>query len=162
MVLLTLLGPTSCSQAWGKATNANKLTEIQIKLLASRILENTPEHIHFAEGTTFSWVVLSPTIKENPRALQDEVIRQLKEKYTVYSRKEEIPDRLVVKDNKGHPVGYRDGFSFSFKVEFEKEGTIKVYYTDWEGILAASSHWKRYEWTGNNWNAAEQSPLEVS
>jgi len=138
------------------------LTQEQISALAERIVENTPEHIHWAKGTVFSWVLLSPETDSAPPALRDEVLARLKQKYTVYLRKEQLPDDVMMKDGTGKLIGYHRGFSFSFQVELEIERTVKVHYADWEGNVAGSRHWTRYKWAGSNWKVAEQGPLWVS
>lgn len=137
------------------------LTETQVNSLADRILENTPEYIHWSEGTVFSWVYLENEPQENLEALREVVLERLRAKYTVYLHEADIPEDL----RNGAPEGirgYEDGFSFSYRVEQVSEGTIKVYYADWEGMLAASMRWIRYKWTGANWKVVEKGPLLIS
>jgi hypothetical protein len=138
------------------------LSKLQITLLAHKILENTPEYIHFAEGTKFSWILLPEETKKNPKSIQEEVIKQLKDKYTVYLKKEAIPPELLFKNLSGSLIGYKEGFYFSYVIEFEEKETIKIYYSDWESNKAASSHWKRYKWIDGDWRVIEKSILRVS
>jgi hypothetical protein len=138
------------------------LTREQTRALAQRIIDNTPEHVHWAKGTVFSWVLLSPEINSNPPELRDEVITRLKQKYTVYLRKEELPDEVLMKDSTGGLAGYRCGFSFSFQIELESDRTVKVHYADWEGNVAGSRHWTRYEWAGFGWKVVGKSRMEIS
>ena len=137
-------------------------TKNQIQLLANKIVKNTPEYVHFAGGTKFSWVLLSLKTDSVPESVRDDVIHQLKEKYTVYLRENDVPDNLKKKGPNGSLMGYKDGFSFSFEVKFEKRRTVKVSYSDFEGNVAASSHWTRYRWTGKDWKETEKSPVVVS
>lgn len=138
------------------------LTETQANSLADRILENTPEYIHWSEGTVFSWVYLKNETQENLVALREVVLEKLRAKYTVYLDEADIPDEL----RNGVPEkilpGYKGGFSFTYRVEQDSERTIKVYYFDWEGGLAASMRWIRYKWTGANWKVVEKGPLFIS
>ena len=162
IILVALIALVSCTHLSQKEPDTRQLTDVQVRLLATRILENTPEYIHFDKGTSFSWVVLSPEVNTNPKSLRDEVIRQLQQRYTVYFRDQELPDNLLIKDENERLFEYRGGFWFSFRVEFERQGTVKVHYADWEAMLAASSHWERYKWTGTKWKAIEIGPVSVS
>lgn len=137
------------------------LSTTQLRLLAQEVLKNTPEYIHFANAN-FSWVVLAPGVQTNPQALQDEVMTLLKAKYKVYDDKKDLPDELLHKDKEGKLIGYKGGFSFSYSVDFEEKGIIKIQYGDYEGNLAASGHYKRYKWNGKNWDIVEKSSLVVS
>jgi len=138
------------------------LRKAQMRLLAARILENTPEFIHFDQGTVFQWVFLDPDTKAQPE-LREEVVQRLGRKYTVYLDEKDIPDALVEKTADGAGcVAYRAGFFFSFKVEPQDDGTVKVQYRDWEGVRAATSHWTTYKWTGSEWTAIEEGPMTIS
>jgi len=143
-------------------SDLNRLSPTQVRLLADRILENTPEHIHFAEGTVFSWVVLFEEVRANPQTLQDEVMKLLEAKYAVYTDKNLLPDELLMKGEGGQLHGYRGGFSFSYSVQRDGPRHVKVHYSDYEGNLAASGHWKRYKWNGRDWRVMEVSALTVS
>ncbi len=110
----------------------------------------------------FSWVLLVPEVQTNSQALQDEVMRLLKEKYKVYLDKNRLPDVVLIKDENGQLMGYRHGFFFSYIMTPESKGHVKIHYTDYEGNLAASAHWKRYRWTGRNWETVEKSLMVVS
>jgi hypothetical protein len=125
-------------------------------------MENTPENIHYSKSKKFAWVLLTEKIKLSPAELQGEVIKELQKKYTVYLRREEVPTKLIEKNDDGSWYGITDGFTFSFWIEFESVDVIKVNYVDWENMLAASSHWKRYRWTGKDWLMIEKSSLLVS
>ncbi len=162
LVVSSLFLLVSCSPPRQSADGPHALSETQIRLLAEEILKNTPEHTHFSEGTVFSWVVLAPEVQTNPQALQDEVMRLLKEKYKVYLDKNRLPDDVLVKDENGQLIGYRHGFSFSYFMTPESKGHVKIHYSDYEGRLAASAHWKRYGWTGRNWETVEKSLMVVS
>ncbi len=151
-----------CGHPHPQTSPASELRALQMRKLAERIIENTPERIHFAWPASFKWVVLLPEIAKNSTDLNQEVIGLLKSRYTVYTRKEDLPEHLLHKDDKGQLTGYKDGFSFKFVVEFEDETTVKVQYGDWEGNVAGSWHWKRYKWDGTKWKVIEKSPMIVA
>lgn len=140
------------------------LSEIQVRALAEAILENTPEHIHWAPDTTFDWVVLSEDIKSNPADINEAVISLLKNKYkAVYSSKSDIPkDKLHYYPNSNNVDGYEDGFLFSWTVEIISSTSIKVTYSDWEGNMASSYHSKTYKWQNEQWVIVHASSIEVS
>jgi len=137
------------------------LASQQLSLLAEKILENTPEHTHFEKGSHFAWVVLSD-IQDNSTALNDEVIKQLKEHYTVYLTKQALPDKLLMKDGNGRLTRYDDGFMFSFKMTWAAKDTIRIDYSDWESNQAGGGHWEKYQWIGSEWKIIEKSVLVVS
>jgi hypothetical protein len=162
-----ILGPLSwslagCEQPHPQTSPASELRARQMRKLAERILENTPEHTHFSWPAFFRWVLVSPEIDKNPPDLNQEVLHLLKARYTVYTRKQDVPERFVHKDQNGTLQGYEGGFDFKFIVVFEDEITVKVKYSDYEGNMAASFHWKRYRWTGGNWKIIEKSGMLVS
>jgi hypothetical protein len=159
---LLLWSLTGCAQPHPQTSPASDLRARQMHKLAEMILENTPEHTHFAWPAFFKWVVLSTEIEKNPADLNREVLDLLKRKYKVYVRGEDLPDHLLHKDNKGQLTGYEGGFSFKFVAEFEDDVTVKVKYGDWEGNLAGSWHWKRYKWDGARWKVIEKSGMLVS
>ena len=143
-------------------TSGDFLTGAQVDHLAERILENTPEHVHFVDGTVFSWVFLDVAPQTDLAALQEVVLNKLRERYTVYVYESEIPRHRLIKTDDGRLRGYKEGFQFSYRIEREAEGTIKVHYSDYEGELAASGHWERYRWTGNDWELVEESAMIVA
>jgi hypothetical protein len=159
LVALIIAG---CGQPSAAPTADQEPVSLQTRLLAEEILKNTPEHIHFAPFTRFQWVLLSPKTQDNPPDLQEEVVRQLARKYTVYMKQEDLPEDLMTRGEDGTLIGYKGGFSFRYNVQFENETTVKIRYSDWEGNLAASFHWKRYEWTGHHWRVIEKSGILVS
>jgi hypothetical protein len=160
MIIVSLV-LVSCSSV-PVVRNSLPPSKTKMQLLAERIIENTPEYVHFALGAKFSWVLISPATKSNAPELQNEVITLLKKKYTVYFNADDIPKEYLYHGGKGELIGYRDGFSFGFSAELEKEGIIKVRYWDYEGNEGASDHWTRYKWTGKRWDIIEKSPLTVS
>ncbi len=131
-------------------------------LLAERIIENTPEYVHFRPGAKFAWVLFSPVTTSNALELQNEVLSLLKKKYTVYYNDADIPQEYLHHGSKGELIGYKNGFSFGYHAEMENEGMIKIQYCDWEGNLGGSNHWTRYKWMGTYWDIIEKSPLIVS
>lgn len=133
----------------------------RIDLLAREILKNTPEYIHYDKGARFRWVVIGTT-HDTGSELHGEVIKQLRQKYTVYLSNDEVPERLKRRSRDGRLVGYKEGLRFSFRTEFREPRIVTIHYSDWEGSLAASWHWKRYEWTGTSWRVVEKSPITVS
>jgi hypothetical protein len=161
IVIIVCLVIVSCSSV-PIVKDSHHLSKLQIHGLAERILENTPEYIHFAPGAKFSWVLFSPVTTSNAPELQNEVISLLKKKYTVYFNRSDIPNEFLYKGNDGKLRGYKSGFSFAFTTEFEKTGIVKINYWDWEGNMAASSHWTRYKRTGKQWDVIGKSRLIVS
>lgn len=153
------IGPAHKNSSAIPSTDA-ALSSLQIQALAVRVLENTPEHLHWAPGTKFAWVLFDPTQSEAPEAVRTEVLRQLKQKYTVYQSENEIPDNYRKTRNE-QLVGYADGFSFTFKMKFEEE-LLHVDYSDWEGNLAASWHTVTYRWNGKEWAVVKTGPMTVS
>lgn len=138
------------------------LTEAQAERLADKILENTPEHTHFVEGTTFSWVLLAPEVQSNPSPLQDVVLQKLRKKYTVYLDLSGVPEDLQFKDENGQVRGYKGGFAFCYQVERKSWRSVRVNYSDYEGELAASVHWKQYKWKRKDWKIVAKSGMLVS
>lgn len=132
----------------------------QIQALALRVLENTPEHLHWVPDTKFAWVLFDPTRVEAPEALRAEVLRQFKAKYIVYQSEAEIPDNYIEMRN-GQLAGYAKGFSFNFKLHFEDK-LVHIDYSDWEGVLAASGHTVTYRWNGKEWAIVKTGPMTVS
>lgn len=130
--------------------NSRQLTREQTKLLAAKIMENTPERSYYYEDTKFTWVVITDYFgKRAPKDLQDEVVKELQKKYTVYLQINDIPDNLIKKY--GGAPRYINGFSFSFWTEFEPDEVVKVYCRDWESEFSGNSYWTRYRWTGTDW-----------
>lgn len=136
------------------------LTVAQVQALAGRVLENTPEHLHWAPGTTFSWVLFDPDYVVAPEAVRAEVIRQLQQEYTVFQSDDEIPAALK-RFSDGQLLGYVDGFSLSLELRFE-QGRVIASYHDWEGVLAGSWHTVTYRWIGRKWAVVEKGPMAVS
>ncbi len=133
----------------------------QAEGLAAVILDNTPEHIHYDPSMQFGWVLTAWKPQVNPPEVEAAVLGLLEKKYKVYRTKEEVPEECVERKN-GAVRGYKGGFSFSFEVKREGPRAVKVSYFDWEGMLAASWHWERYEWTGWRWKWVKSGPLAIS
>jgi hypothetical protein len=130
-------------------------------MLADEVLRNTPEHTHFVRGTTFSWCMFrSPKDDPLPEVTQA-VLAKLRGKYVVYLSDSEIPDALRRFDA-GRLVGYSNGFSFAIHIERLGPRVVKIHYSDWEGNLAASAHYKVYRWTGRSWRVVKKSAMLVS
>ncbi len=134
----------------------------QVEALADEIVRHTPEHVHFEEGTRFSWMLLETQEPERIPGLNQAVLGRLRERYTVYLSQEDIPpDRQILAPD-GTLQAYRDGFRFKFEVEILAPGRVKVRYEDWEGNLAASGQAITYAWRGSSWEVVEEGPLYVS
>jgi len=142
--------------------NPHELSKAQIESLATEIMRHTPEYVHFAEGTTFSWVLFTQKDEESLPGLTTAVLNRLQKKYTVYRSKEDLPSSELILDSRGNLLGYRDGFSFRFSVTVLAHNRVEVRYTDWEGNVAASSQKVSYKWTGSQWQIIGKSPLVVS
>jgi len=140
--------------------DSRQLTKEQAKLLAAKIVQNTPERSYYYEDTKFTWIVITDYFdKRAPKDLQDAVVEELQKKYTVYLRINDISDKLV-KNNHGS-LRYINGFSFSFWTEFEPEEVVKVYCLDRESEFSGNSYWTRYRWTGTDWIIIEQDTPNV-
>ena len=130
-------------------------------VLADKVLENTPEHTHFAPGTAFSWCLFRSPPDDPLPELTRAVLAKLRSKYVVYLSDSEIPDAARLFDA-GRLVGYRNGFSFAIHVDRLGPRVVKIRYSDWEGVLAASRHYQVYRWTGRSWRVVEKSAMLVS
>lgn len=135
--------------------NSRHLTREQIKLLAAKIMKNAPERSYYYEDTKFTWVVVTDYFdKRAPKDLQDEVVKELQKKYTVYLQINDIPDNLIKKY--ASESRYLNGFSFSFWIEIEPDEVVKVSSYDRESMFSFNSCWTRYRWTGTDWMIIEQ------
>lgn len=132
------------------------LNSKQVRMLATIILTKTPEHIHMPESSNFTWIWLDLKSKNNPPELEEEVIRQLREKYTVYLQESEIPKDKVHTNEQGERIGFSNGFRFSFETEIERSDVVKINFSDWVGNLGASWHWAKYKWDGIRWKVIEK------
>jgi len=132
-----------------------------MEMLAEEVLKNTPEHIHFAPGANFSWCLFGGIEGDPLPDLKGEVLRKLRLRYTVYLAKDDVPPHYK-QFHDGRLAGYHRGFSFNVRVETINRSTIRIGFADWEGSLAASSHWKVYKWTGSRWRILETSRILVS
>ena len=138
------------------------LSPLQAHQLAAVIVKNTPEHIHFAPGTKFDWVLTDWDSASTPPEVEKAVSRLLAKKYKkVYRHESELPPEAFVM-HEGKLAGYKGGFSFGFRIERETWGIVKVHYSDYEGNMAASGHWKRYVWNGLFWIPIGRSRLIVA
>lgn len=132
-----------------------------LSLLADYALKNTPEHLHFAPGTEFSWCLFDAGKDDPLPRFTEEVLSKLRKKYTVYTSEADVPDDRKHM-HRGRLIGYRDGFYFHVRAEVLNPTTIKVHYSDWEAGLASSAHYEVYEWTGKVWKIIEKEDLSVS
>ena len=140
---------------------ANRNIEPNHLLLADEALLNTPEHTHYAPGSTFSWCLFERPEDDPLPSVTEAIISKLREKYTDYLAEEEIPeDRQIL--HEGHFVGFDDGFLYKVRFELLSPIRVKVYYEDFENGLAASSHYKVYRWTGKSWKITIKSRMIVS
>ncbi|MBI2421635.1 MAG: hypothetical protein HYV27_02315 [Candidatus Hydrogenedentes bacterium] len=152
----------SCATVSGPYGAPARMSSAQVAQLADRILENTPEHVHWVEGTTFDWVLLGDGVVSNPVGLNEAVLARMEQRYTVYRSAAEIPEGLVEREADGQISAFKGGFRFDYGVTFLGRGRVKVAYADWEAFLAASSHWKVYRWNGAEWEIVDHSTLTVS
>lgn len=146
-------------------TPSRPLSAEQIQKIAEIILEHTPEHTHVrVGGGSFGWVLLSPDVKSNLPEVQDAVLARLRQKYTVYYDEKDVPDELKPHNGRGGSKAFRNGFRFSYRVEFIGEGSIKVHISDWEASLSASSQWKKFKWlpSEHNWKVTDKGGMAVS
>ena len=131
------------------------------QLLAEEVLNNTPEHLHFAPGASFSFVVYAGPVNQSIPGFSEMIRGELKKNYTVYSNLAEVPEgKKSIEDD--YLMGLKDGFQFWVEYRELSPSKVKISYKDWEGNLAASSHYKIYKWTGRKWKILKESPLMVS
>lgn len=142
------------------AAPGRPFTPRQVNALAAVIVRNTPDHIHFAPGTRFAWVLADWDPDGSPPEVWEAVLRRLEKKYQVYRSENEIPEEALVKKD-GEIIGYQGGFAFGFEIERAGPG-IQVQYHDYEGNLGASGHSVRYKWTGLIWVPFWRSRLIVA
>ncbi len=136
--------------------------QARIEALADEIVRHTPEHVHYAEGTAFSWVFVELQEPQPIPGLSEAVLKRLRERYTVYRSEEEIPEDRLSRAPDRTLLGYQDGFRFKFEVEVLGPDRVKVRYEDWEGNMAGSGQTITYEWNGSAWEIVEKGPLFVS
>jgi hypothetical protein len=136
--------------ARANAEDALRLSTLQANLLAQEIAKNTPEFIHYAKGTTFSWVMFDLKPDGSPANLTKAVYELFKTKYTIVGSEEELTSEQMRILHAREKV-YVDGFRFSYFVRSTGKNRIRVAYSDHEGPLAASMHDVDYEWQGNRW-----------
>lgn len=137
-----------------------ELSTMQIELLAGEIVNHTPEHLHWVEGTQFSWVLFPLSANETENRLRTTVLGYLKKKYTVYERKADIPAGHIADNGKGK--NYSNGFFFQYRLQFLDNNRIQIQYVDYESPLAASFQTLTYQWDSIRWKVIEQGPLFVS
>lgn len=121
--------------------------------VAKAALQWTPEHIHFTEGTVFSWVCLELDKCENLTEQQKmELLEAFQENYkTVYKSESEIPKSLVHKDFNGNWSGYENGFSCNYSIVSHGPFWVKFRHEDLEGGLAGSWGNVYYVWLFGVW-----------
>ena len=156
--LMAMLLLVSCA---GNGRPAEPPTGADYVELAKHVLDNTPEHTHFAEGAKFSWCLfIAPRDDQLPQLTQ-EVLKRLRKRYTVYLAEDEVPlEQRMYRDRR--LVGFRNGFMFRFDVEPLGPGRIRIHYAAWEGELAASGRNVTYEWTGKSWRPVGESKRWIS
>lgn len=158
-ILSTLM--LTCGLVFGAfcSDKVESLTQEQADTLADRIMENTPEYI-FARGSKFEWIVLED-IKGNPEMLNTAVLERIKKKYKIFDSRKDIPEEFKIYSD-GKFVGYQKGFTFEYKVTFNSADTVTINYSDFEGNLGGSIHWKQYKWNGKEWIMIDKSSLIVA
>jgi hypothetical protein len=135
------------------------LTDAQSRALAEEIVMHTPEHIHFEEGATFSWVLFERQAGDPAPVLTEMVIDLLKKRYVVYLSKDRVPrDQMFVDGG----LILLDGFRFSFSIRLIDSETVQVSYSDYEGPEGASSQTNGYKWKESKWVLSAKGPLLVS
>jgi hypothetical protein len=136
------------------------LSPAQLDGLAVEALKHTPEHVHWAKGATFSWVLfLVPADPPDPELMR--VIRaRLATRYQVYEAERDLPEGSIRLDEWGKT--YLNGFAFTVTATRVARDTIEITYDDHEGPLAASQQIIRYRWSGSRWKVARTGPLIVS
>jgi hypothetical protein len=136
------------------------LSPAQAEGLAAEALRHTPENLHWAKGTRFSWVLFVVPKDSTQVDLMNRIRTKLAKRYQVFDTAADIPPGLVDSDA-GHTT-YRDGFLFSVSVQIVDPKTVDVTYSDFENSLAASHQKIRYRWNGSRWRVRNKAPLTVS
>jgi hypothetical protein len=133
------------------------LSDVKIQLLAGQILSK----IYLRNA---SWVLFEPYSDKgpNPPILEDEVVWQLSQRYTVYYRLSDVPQNLYTIGTSGDVVDFHDGFRFSYSVQFEKDGTVRVEYGVFRASEAAHGGTERYRWNGAQWEMVEMGSQWIS
>jgi hypothetical protein len=134
------------------------LSAQQARALAEEIVMHTPERVHFAEGTTFSWVLFLRQANDPSPLVTQIVLELLGKKYVVYLSEAAVPPGKMTKQG----MQLLDGFRFSFELRQIQTDTIEVNYSDSEGPLAASGQTFKYKWERTKWRVLSKGPLEVS
>lgn len=156
--IATLFLLASCASHRGPARPP---AEDDYRRLAKHILDNTPDHTHFVQGIEFDWCIFIPPKDDPLPQLSEEVLKRLRKKYTVYLTEEDIPPNRKIYRN-GQLAGFQSGFMFRYELEPLGPTRIRIQYSDWEGLLAASRHSVTYEWTGSSWKITKKGSMRVS
>ena len=93
--LFTAFLAVGCDHAAPRGASFQPLSKEQVESLATEVTTNTPEHVHFVKGTTFSWVLFEQE-DSGPAGLIEAVLNRLREKYTVYRSKEDVPSSRMI------------------------------------------------------------------
>jgi hypothetical protein len=147
--------------AYQEVSVSIKQTErIDYALLADQVLQNTPEHLHFAPDSKFSWCFVKFYEDDVLPELKQLILTKLRSKYTVYLSESEIPGNLK-HFKEGKLTDYEGGFSFTVGMKLLNHQRVRICYGDWEGDLAGSKHCEVYEWTGKMWKVIEKEPMAI-
>ena len=136
------------------------LSEVQLNGLAREAMKHTPEKLHFAKGTTFSWVVFTVKGAGLQLALSERIWELLKDRYQTFALEADLPDGSWRPCEEGRC--YQDGFIFTVVVSALSSDTVEITYHDFEGPWAASEQTIRYRWNGSRWTAAKIGPMKIS
>lgn len=156
LALTILAGAVRCSHV----SLGNALTDQQSASLAQEALRHTPEHVHFAKGTVFRWVLLAEGEESDHPEAFPAIRKALASRYTLYLNRAELPPEAQRNDAMG--TSFVNGFVFSITIRRVDESMIEVDYSDYEGSLAGGSQTVRYRWSGNHWRTVWTSPQMVS
>ena len=127
-------------------------------------LRYTPEHTHFAPGARFSWMLLNLEASTGLTGAQRaKMLSLFKEQYgRVYTDRACVPQSLLFTNSSMQFAGYKDGFSFSFRVLASGPLWVRVSHSDYEAPLAASSGQHILVWIMGFWVPVYNGPIEVS
>jgi hypothetical protein len=134
-------GPTNAGE--------NDLSAAQVRALAHEIVTHTPEHVHWAKGTHFAWVLLAQPAPDLFPDVTAAVRALLAERYTVYDDEASVPPEYRSTDEIG--ITYVSGFLFHFEVRILRPGVVEVTYSDFESSLAGSRQTVSYRWRRGRW-----------
>jgi hypothetical protein len=160
MLSITSLAALALAIAGAASEVTPSLSRQQIDALAQEIVTHTPEHIHFANGVTFSWVLYASKDRDAFPDVTKQVRELLAHRYVVYKTPDAVPAQFLRRDESG--TSYVGGFAFQADIRYVGKNRVDVEYSDYEASLAASTQVVQYQWRGTGWIVISNGPISVS